>query len=107
LNIDLLISALDASPEVKLIITTLKPYLPMLMREGQEFYDDFISFVVDGKWTELDAVAWEKMTEDERDELSDTILIEARAAVDKQFKREKLAKEISFKVAIALLTFII
>jgi len=107
MNIDIIIEALKLNPEVKLIITTIQPYLPILMREGQSFYEDFISFVVDGKWTELDEIAWAKMTEEERDELSNSVLIEAREAVDKQFKRERLAKEISFKVAISLLKIIL
>lgn len=104
MQIDLIIAGLQSHPQVQLLIQTIRPYIPVIIREGQDFYEDFISYAVEGKWTELDQKAWSKMTEEERDELSAEILAEARDAVENQFRRNKLAKEIAFKVATSLLS---
>ena len=103
MDVELLIAGLQSHPQVQMLISSIRPYLPVIIREGQAFYDDFISYAIEGKWTELDSVAWSKMTEEERDELSNEILVEARQSVDNQFRRNKLAKEIAFKVATSML----
>jgi hypothetical protein len=103
MDINVIIAALSSHPQLQMLIQTIQPYLPVISREGQGMYDDFISYVVEGKWTELDSAVWEKMTEEERSALAKTVLYEARQAVDNQFRREKVAKETAVKVATSIL----
>ena len=107
MNIDLIINALEMHPEVQMLLKTIRPYLPVIVRGGQTVYEDFISYAVEGKWTELDQKMWGQMTEDERDALSSQVLVEARRAVDNQYERDKLAKQTALKVASALLLAIL
>jgi len=103
MDITLLLAGLQSHPQVQLLVSSIQPYMPVIMREGEDFYEDFISYAVKGKWTELDDAVWSKMTEEERDKLSNEVLIEARKAVDNQFRRNELAKEAAFKVATSLI----
>jgi hypothetical protein len=103
MDLNAIIAALSAHPQVQMLLQSIQPYLPVLAREGQSLYEDFISYAVEGKWTELDIVVWQKMTEEERDALADSVLKEARIAVDNQYSRNKQAKETAIKVATALL----
>jgi len=98
-----LIAALSAHPQIQMLIQVIQPYLPVIAREGDSLYHDFISYAVEGKWTELDAAVWEKMTEEERSVLAKSVLNEAREAVDNQYRRQKTAKETGIKVATSLL----
>lgn len=102
-----LIVSLAKFPEVQMLLQTIQPFIPLILREGQNSYNDFISYAVEGKWTDLDIAMWEKMTEDERDLLSNQILRDARIAVDNQFQRNTLAKKMAFKVALSLLSTIL
>ena len=103
MEINTIITALSSHPQVQMLIQTIQPYLPLIAREGESMYNDFVSYAVEGKWTELDSAVWEKMTEEERSELARSVLIEAREAVDNQYRRAKLAKEAAIKVATSLL----
>ena len=103
MDINVIIAALGSHPQIQMLLQTINPYLPLISREGQSLYDDFIAYAVEGKWTELDSVVWEKMTDDERDALADSILVEARQAVDNQYRRNKEGKEIALKVATSIL----
>jgi hypothetical protein len=104
MDIDLLIAGLQAHPQVQLLLSTIRPYLPVIIREGESFYNDFISYAVEGKWTELDESVWTKMTEEEKDALSNQVLIEARESVDNQFSRNKTAREVAFKTATSIIS---
>jgi len=103
MDINLIIAALGANPQVQMLLQTIQPYLPVISREGESLYADFISYAVEGKWTELDSVVWEKMTEEERTVLANSVLYEARQAVDNQYNRNKTAKEVAVKVATSIL----
>jgi len=107
MDINTIIAALASYPQIQMLLQTIQPFLPVISREGQTFYDDFISYAVEGKWTELDSVVWEKMTDDERDTLANSVLIEARRAVDNQYGRNKTAKEVALKVATSILLSIL
>lgn len=107
MNLELIIAGLQAHPQIQLLISVIRPYLPLIIREGESFYNDFISYAVDGKWTKLDEMAWSKMTEEERDILSDKVLVEARNAVDNQFSRNKFAKEMALKAASSILATVL
>jgi hypothetical protein len=103
MDINTIIAVLSSHPQIQMLLQTIQPYLPVIAREGQSLYEDFISYSVEGKWTELDAKVWEKMTEDERDSLANSVLYEARQAVDNQYRRNKQAKEAAIKVATSIL----
>jgi len=107
ISIDVLIASLANYPEAQVLVQTIEPFIPLIMREGMNIYNDFISYAEEGKWTELDEAMWEKMTEDERDKLSNQILQEARISVDNQYRRNLLARQIAFKVATSMLTVIL
>ena len=104
MDIDLIIAALKAHPQIQMLLQAIQPYLPVIMREGESLFSDFVSYAVDGKWPELDRAVWAKMTQEERDKLAATVLEEARDAVDNQFRRNKEAKKAAIQVATALLT---
>jgi hypothetical protein len=106
-DINLIIAALSAHPQIQVLIQSIYPYLPVVAREGEGLYNDFVSYVVEGKWVELDACVWQKMTEEERSELSKSILIDARKAVDNQYRRSKTSKEVAIKVASSILLALI
>jgi len=103
MDINTIIAALASHPQMQMLLQTIQPFLPVISREGQSLYDDFISYAVEGKWTELDSAVWEKMTDDERDALASSVLVEARQAVDNQYGRNKTAKEVALKVATSIL----
>lgn len=102
--LDSLLEQLGNNENVKIVVETLRPFFPVLKRESEELVDEFIDFVVKGEWTEVDRLMWEKMTDDERDQLSQEVLSEARDAVDAAFRRNEFAKQVAFKVATSLLT---
>jgi leucyl-tRNA synthetase len=99
-----LIARLEGDPQTQVIVQALQPFLPVLAREGQSFYDEVLSYIVEGKWDTVDALAWEKMTDQEREFLSNQVLDEARAAVDSAYEREANVKSAVIKVILALLT---
>ena len=107
ISIDMLIASLANYPEAQVLIQTIEPFIPLIMREGVNIYEDFISYAAEGKWTELDEAMWEKMTEDERDKLSNQILQEARRTVDNQYQRNLLARQMAFKIATSLISVIL
>lgn len=103
ISIDDVIAALENYPEAQMLVKVVRPYIPLIMREGTHVYMDFIRYATQGQWVELDRAMWEKMTEDERDKLSEQILLDARRVVDNQYRRNKLAKEIGVKITTSLL----
>jgi len=107
ISIDSIISALADFPETQALIQIIQPFIPLIIREGQNAYNDFVMYASDGRWAELDNAMWEKMTEDERDLLSNKVLMDARIAVDNQFQREKLAKQITIKIVTSLLSVLL
>jgi len=107
MNIDTIIGALESHPQIQMLLLTIKPFLPVIIREGKTAYEDFLSYSVEGKWVELDQKMWSKMTEDERDVLSSQVLEEARQSVDNQYQRDKTARETAIKIASALLLAIL
>ena len=107
ISIDTLIAALSNYPEAQVLIQTIEPFVPLIMREGVGAYNDFVAYAVEGKWTELDEEMWAKMTEDERDKLSDSVLRDARVAVDNQYQRNLLARQMAFKIVTSMLSVIL
>lgn len=104
MDISTLLTTLQAQPQVSVIVEALTPFLPAIKREGQEFASDLITTITHSDWSEVDALAWSKMTDDERDTLSNQVLKDARVAVDAEYERKTLARQIAFKVATSLLT---
>lgn len=98
------IGALINDERLKPFVEVLRPYIPAIQREGVMFYNDVLKYCITGEWDQLTAEAWKVMTEDERDAASTQLLQEARDAVDRNFEREKMAREIIFKLALSVLT---
>lgn len=99
----LTIADIISNPKLMAIAEVITPYLPGLQRMGQEFIDDVLVSAVLGDWQTVDRKVFEKMTEDERDKLSMQVLQQAQEAVDREFARCSMAKEIAFKIVTTLL----
>ena len=99
-----LIALLQTDPQTQALVQSIAPYVPALQRNGMSFYEDVLKYAVQGQWAEADCVAWGKMTDEERDNLASSVLDEARNAVDREYEREQLAKEVALKIVISLLT---
>jgi hypothetical protein len=95
------------TPAVQSVIAALEPYIPVLRREGLKFAQDFIVLATQGGWVAAMESAWPKMTEQERDNASRVMLIEAQEAVDDAFESNVLAKEISLKLVYALMMMLL
>jgi hypothetical protein len=91
-------------PRLASVFAVLRPYIPAIQREGQSLYNDVIKSAILGDWDQVNTVAWRYMTDDERDKASAELLKEAQDAVDSNYRREQLAREIAFKLIGALLT---
>jgi len=89
------------------ILAIIKPFLPALKREGEELFEGFIKHLLDKDYDKIDRMMYEKMTIEERRELEDAVLRDARDAVRARFRRKELTKQILTKalirIALALL----
>ena len=94
-------------PKLSSVVSVLRPYIPAIQREGLSLYNDVIKYAILGDWDQVNVAAWKHMTEEERDSASADLLKEAQDAVDANYRREQLAKEIAFKLIGALLTALI
>jgi hypothetical protein len=97
--------ALGNKPEVVKLLPVIKPYLPALTRENdQKLVEEFAELVGKKSWGTLDALMWGKMTDDERDQLSDQILEEAKKAVNNLKLGGDLLRSLVIKILFTLLT---
>jgi len=88
-------------------LTTLKPYLPALAREGPDVYEGFIRHVMDDDWPAVNELMYEKMTTDERRELENQAYQNALLAARASFRRKELMKEMLLKLALSALVKLI
>jgi hypothetical protein len=97
-------SALEtlASGEVKDLWKILRPYLPALARSGQDVVDGFVKHLLNKEWTQIDQLMYQNMTPEERRELEDEVLADARDAAAARFDRIQLEKDIAFKLLLNL-----
>lgn len=109
MTIDDILNQLEAISDAdsKGIVEVLKPFIPVIIREGESFMSQVIDCAACGDWTQIDKIAYEKMTEDERDDLSSQILSDARDSVDREFARNVRVRKILFQVATRLLIMVI
>lgn len=92
-----------ASAEAKDLWTVLKPYMPALSRSGQDVVDGFVKHLRDKDWAKIDELMYMRMTPEERRELEDQVVADARAAAQARFDRIQLEKDILFKLALNLI----
>lgn len=87
------------NPELINMIVYLKPYLSTLSRENdEELNRKFVDLVYDGKWIELDKLIYPKMNEDEKDRLSQGILVNAKKTVERIIAVKKISKIVFMKI---------
>jgi len=105
MTIDDILNQLEAVADAdsKGIVEVLKPFIPVIIREGESFMRQVIDCASCGDWTQIDKIAYVKMTEGERDELSSQILSDARNAVDREFARNARVRKILFQITTRLL----
>jgi hypothetical protein len=101
---DLLGKFLDLSdPGTAAIVDLVEPYLPVLKRGGNKTFGEFVSALLNRDWTRIDRALYEDMTEDERDQLSQAVLADARAAVAKAYEMRRRFKDDVSSVLMGLL----
>ena len=72
---------IENNPEAAAVMTAIKPFIPSLVRVPANV-DQFIQLVSEKDWSGADALMWEHMNDDERDELSGQVLEQARGTVN-------------------------
>jgi hypothetical protein len=98
-----LLSLLENDPQVQAVAQAVLPYIPVMKRMGEEFYTDVLRYATNGMWNDADRLVWEKMTDEEREQLSLHVLSEARDAVDRQYERDSFMKQSALNIAMKLL----
>jgi len=94
----------DAGKEM---LDVLKPYLPVLAREGPDLFDGFIKHFKDQNWAKIDELMYAKMTREERRELENQVYRAARDATAAKYRRQEILKDIAFKVALRAILLVI
>lgn len=91
-----------AEGESKDLWRILKPYMPALARAGQDVVDGFVAHLLNKEWAHIDQLMYQRMTPEERRELEDEVLADAREAAAARFDRIQLEKDIAFKLLLSL-----
>jgi hypothetical protein len=89
------------------LLDVIKPYLPVLAREGPEFFDGFIKKFINKDWSTIDAEMYERMSIEERRVLEAAVLNDAYKAAKMRYNNIQLTKEIMLKVVIRLVLSVI
>lgn len=89
------------------ILRIIGPYLPALRRVSDEVYEGFLKYFQNKEWEEIDALLYEKMTDEERKDLLDSVYQGAREAAIARFERIKLEKELAWKILTSILIKIV
>jgi len=84
------------------VLDVIKPYLPALAREGPDIYEGFVKHAMERDWAAMDALMYDKMTTEERQELEKDVLSGMRDACLARVRRMELYKDIAFKVVLRL-----
>lgn len=84
------------------MLDLLKPYLPVLAKQGPDFFDGFVRKFIDKDWPAIDRQMYELMTVEQRRELEDKVLSDAYKAAKQRYNNIQLRKEILMKVIIRL-----
>lgn len=85
------------------LMSVVKPYLPVLAREGPEFFEGFIKNLRKGDFEKIDQSMYAKMSSEERVILETEVLQGAFEATRAKFRRKELIKEIGLKIMIRVL----
>lgn len=101
---DLLGKFLDLNePGLSVIVDLVEPYLPVLKRADNQTFSEFCSALLNRDWSRIDRALYEDMTDDERDQLSEAVLKDARVAVDRAYQLRRRFKDDVANVLMALL----
>jgi hypothetical protein len=84
------------------MLDVIKPYLPVLAKEGPEFFDGFVKKFINKDWPAIDLAVYEKMSLEERRELEAAVLNDAYKAAKLRYNNIQMTKEIMMKVMIRL-----
>jgi hypothetical protein len=104
---DEVIVKLGNTPEIMSVMPLVRPFAAALSRKNDVVITNaFIVAAGERRWSDVDRLMWPHMTEDERDALSNDILVSARQAVDNMHLAEKIFKEVMIKVVFALIKMI-
>jgi single-stranded DNA-specific DHH superfamily exonuclease len=94
---------IGADDRLDAALDVIEPYLPALKRMGKAGVDVFLDAIRQQDWQRIDRALYEKMTESERDALSDAVLQSARDAVKQAYQTNRLWQEDLLRLAIGLL----
>ncbi len=71
------------------VLDVIEPYFPVLKRLGSQAVERFLDGAMQQDWARIDRELYAEMTEDERDALSDTVLADARKAVQQAYESSR------------------
>lgn len=94
-----ILDLINENPELMAVIDSIKIYLPTLNRENnKQLYDQFVENAYQCNWIELDKLMFPFMTEEEKSNLSVSVLENARKTVERIIVAEKITKAIFLKI---------
>ena len=91
----------DDSPLMS-VVGTLAPYVPALKKAGSAAVKEGLAHMQSQNWVQLDALLYEHMTSEERDELSNIILLNARKEVAEFWERRRDFKQAMAKAVLSI-----
>lgn len=89
INLEAFTSLMGEDSGMNETLAVIRPYLPALKRLGKAAVDTFMDGVKSRDWDRIDRELYATMTEDERDALSDQVLSDARAVVQKKYETSR------------------
>ena len=96
---DNLLEALEFNPQTAALMRYIRPFIPALVRKDDDTVTKtFIELTAKKKWNDVYHLVWPLMTEDERDALSKTVLLDAQNMVDNLKMGEDIIKQVLIKV---------
>ena len=108
LDLEKIGSFLDlGNPRYKAVLDVIDPFLPVLARAGKEVTENFVKHASERNWQRIDAEMYALMTEDERDKLSEQVLVNARAAALEAYENQQAWSQDLFRVVLSVLLSLI
>lgn len=85
------------------VLSIIRPYLPVLAKQGPDVWEGFIKHLNDGDFSSIDRLMYFKMSETERVDLELQIYEGAYQAALARYKRKELYKEVAQKILLNIL----
>lgn len=89
-------------PAIEAVVDLVGPFMPVLKRLGKDGLEAFMNNSSTGDFTRVTTELYEKLTEDERDQLSDAVLADAQKAVNDAFRERRDLQQQVLRVAMAV-----